>query len=114
VKDDYYITVDPKDVVIKDKKNSTVIRDNSFAGGINLVDTFLTDKDKEIMNIANWKAVTYAKASLDTRGDIIEVKVKNKFAPFGDKVRKFKVSDGEAFEIAKKFATEVESRIKYQ
>jgi hypothetical protein len=114
VKDDYYITVDPKDVIIKDKKNSTVIRDNSFAGGINLVDTFLTDKDKEIMNIANWKAVSYAKASLDTRGDIIEVKIKNKFAPFGDKVRKFKVSDGEAFEIAKKFATEVESRIKYQ
>jgi hypothetical protein len=114
VKDDYYITVDPKDVVIKDKKNSTVIRDNSFAGGINLVDTFLTDKDKEIMNISNWKAVTYAKASLDTRGDVIEVKIKNKFAPFGDKVRKFKVSDGESFEIAKKFTTEVESRIKYQ
>ena len=113
-KDDYYITVDPKDVQIKDKKSSTVIRDNNFAGGINLVDKFLTDKDKEIMNIANWKAISYAKASLDTRGDVIEVKIKNKFAPFGDKIRKFKVSDGEAFEIAKKFASEVEDRIKYQ
>lgn len=113
-KDDYYITVDPKDVEIKDKQRSTVIRDNNMAGGINLVDTFLTDKDKEIMNIADWKAISYSKAFLDTRGDIIEVKLKNKYAPFGDKVRKFKVSDGEAFEIAKKFATDVENRIKYQ
>ena len=113
-KDDYYITVDPKDVRIKDRKSSTVIRDNNFAGGVNLVDKFLTDKDKEIMNIANWKAISYAKASLDNRGDVIEVKLKNKFAPFGDKIRKFKVSDGEAFEIAKKFASEVEDRIKYQ
>ena len=113
-KDDYYVTVDPKDVQIKDKRNSTVIRDNNFAGGVNLMDKFLTDKDKEIMNIANWKTISYVKASLDTRGDVIEVKLKNKFAPFGDKIRKLKVSDGEAFEIAKKFASETEDRIKYQ
>jgi hypothetical protein len=41
-KDDYYITVDPDDVNIKDKKRSTVIRDTSMTGGINLFDTILT------------------------------------------------------------------------
>ena len=112
--DDYYIKVDPKDVQIKDRRSSTVIKDNSVTGGINLIDKFLTDKDKEVLGIQNWKAITFAKALQDNRGDVVEVKLKNRFAAFGDKTRKYRVTDGESFQIAKNFSSEVEDRIKYE
>lgn len=112
--DDYYIKVDPKDVQIKDRRSSTVIKDNSVTGGINLIDKFLTDKDKEVLGIQDWKSITFAKALQDNRGDVVEVKLKNRFAAFGDKSRKYRVTDGESFQIAKKFASEVEDRIKYE
>jgi hypothetical protein len=112
--DDYYIKVDPKDVQIKDRRSSTVIKDNSVTGGINLIDKFLTDKDKEVLGIQNWKAITFAKALQDNRGDVVEVKLKNRFAAFGDKTRRYRVTDGESFQIAKTFASEVEDRIKYE
>jgi hypothetical protein len=51
---------------------------------------------------------------MDRRGDVIEVKIRNKYAPFGRRTMKYVVSDGEQFEIAKKFASDVEDRIKYQ
>lgn len=114
VSDDYYIKVDPKDVQVKDRRSSTVIRDNSVVGGVNLIDKFLTDKEKEILGIQNWKAITFAKALQDNRGDVIEVKLKNRFASFGDKTRRYRVTDGESFQIAKKFSGEVEDRIKYE
>ena len=113
-KDDYYITVDPKDVNIKDKKRSTVIRDTSMSGGINLFDTILTARDKEALKIENWKTVTFAKEIRDNRGDITEVKFRNKYAPFGDKSRKYRVTDGEAFELAKRFVEQTKDRIKYE
>jgi hypothetical protein len=114
VSDDYYIKVDPKDVQVKDRRSSTVIRDNSVVGGVNLIDKFLTDKEKEILGIQNWKAITFAKALQDNRGDVIEVKLKNRFASFGDKTRRYRITDGESFQIAKKFSGEVEDRIKYE
>ena len=112
--DDYFVKVDPKDVEIKDKRNSTVIRDKSVEGGINIMDEFLDAKNKEILGIGSWKAITFAKSMMDARGEVTEVKLKNRFAPFGDKVRKYRITDGEAFEIAKKFAEDVETRIKYE
>jgi len=114
VSDDYYIKVDPKDVQVKDRRSSTIIRDNSVVGGVNLIDKFLTDKEKEILGIQNWKAITFAKALQDNRGDVIEVKLKNRFASFGDKTRRYRITDGEAFQIAKNFSGEVEDRIKYE
>lgn len=114
VSDDYYIKVDPNDVKIKDRRSSTIIRDNSVTGGINLIDKFLSDKEKEVLGVEGWKAISFAKALQDNRGDIVEVKLKNKFASPGDRVRKYRVTDGEAFQIAKKFTTEVEDRIKYE
>lgn len=112
--DEYFLKVDPKDVEIKDKRNSTVIRDKSVEGGINIMDEFLDAKKKEMLGIPDWKAITFAKSMLDAKGDVTEVKLKNRFAPFGDKVRKYRVTDGESFEIAKKFAEDVETRIKYE
>jgi hypothetical protein len=113
-KDDYYITVSPEDVEIKDKKSSTVIRDMSMGGGVNLYDTLLTPTEKEALKIENWKTVTFAKELRDNKGDIIEVKFKNKYAPFGDKSRKYRATDGEAFEIAKRFVEQTKDRIKYE
>jgi hypothetical protein len=113
-KDDYYITVDPKDVKIKDKKSSTVVRDTSMTGGINLFDTILTPRDKETLKIENWKTITFAKELRDNRGDIREVKFRNKYAPFGDKSRKYRTTDGEAFELAKRFIEQTKDRIKYE
>jgi hypothetical protein len=113
-KDDYYITVDPKDVKIKDKKSSTVVRDTSMTGGINLFDTILTPRDKETLKIENWKTITFAKELRDNRGDIREVKFRNKYAPFGDKSRKYRSTDGEAFELAKNFIEQTKDRIKYE
>jgi hypothetical protein len=112
--DDYYITVDPDDVSIKNRKSSTVIRDKNFKGGLNIIDEFLTDRQKEILGIEDWNAITFAKAKMDRRGDVIEIKLRNKYAPMGRRTMKYSSSDGESFEIAKKFASDVEDRIKYQ
>ncbi len=112
--DDYFITVDPDDISIKNRKNATVIRDKNFKGGINIVDEFLTDKEKEVLGIPTWKAVTLAKTFMNGQGEVIKVKLKNRYAPMFNTVKTYDVNDGEAFQIAKKFAKEVEDRIKFQ
>ena len=113
-KDDYFITADPDDISIKNRKNATVIRDKNFKGGINIVDEFLTDKEKEILGIPTWKAVTLAKSFMNGQGEVIKVKLKNRYAPMFNTTKTYEVQDGEAFQIAKKFAKEVEDRIKFQ
>jgi hypothetical protein len=113
-KDDYYINANSNDINIKSKKNSTVVRDAQLAGGVNLFDTILTTRDKEALKIENWKTITFAKEIFDNRGDAIEVKFKNKYAPFGDKSRKYRATDGEAFELAKRFVEQTKDRIKFE
>ena len=113
-KDDYFITADPDDISIKNRKNATVIRDKNFKGGINIVDEFLTDKEKEVLGIPTWKAVTLAKTFMNGQGEVIKVKLKNRYAPMFNTSKTYEVRDGEAFQIAKKFAKEVEDRIKFQ
>jgi hypothetical protein len=113
-KDDYFITADPDDISIKNRKNATVIRDKNFKGGINIVDEFLTDKEKEVLGIPTWKAVTLAKTFMNGQGEVIKVKLKNRYAPMFNTAKTYEVRDGEAFQIAKKFAKEVEDRIKFQ
>ena len=113
-KDDYFITADPDDISIKNRKNATVIRDHNFKGGINIVDEFLTDKEKEVLGIPTWKAITLAKTFMNGQGEVIKVKLKNRYAPMFNTVKTYEVRDGEAFQIAKKFAKEVEDRIKFQ
>jgi hypothetical protein len=58
--------------------------------------------------------VTFVKEFYDNRGDVIEVKIMNRYAPWGDRKRRYKATDGEQFELAKKFASEVKDRIKYE
>lgn len=112
--DDYYITASPDDIGIKQKERSTTIRDYDYSGGLNLFDTLLTDRQKEILGIDLWKTITFAKEFYDKRGDVIEVKFKNRYAPFGDRTKKYRVTDGESFEIAKKFVEDTKERIKYE
>jgi len=113
-KDDYYIKTNADDIDIKNRKNSTVVRDTQLSGGVNLFDTILTPRDKEALKIENWKTITFAKEVFDSRGDATQVKFKNKYAPFGDKSRKYSATDGEAFELAKRFVEQTKDRIKYE
>lgn len=110
---DYYISTSPEDVVIKNKRHALIIRDKSDDTGINIFDKFLTDKDKEVLKIENWKSISSAKEVFDSRGDVTKVKLWNRYAPWGDRKRVYTVTDGESFELAKKFAEEVKDRIKY-
>ena len=85
-----------------------------MSGGVNLFDTILTPRDKETLKIENWKTITFAKEVFDNRGDATAVKFRNKYAPFGDKSRKYSATDGEAFELAKRFVEQTKDRIKYE
>lgn len=110
---DYYISTSPEDVVIKNKRHALIIRDRSDDTGINIFDKFLTDKDKEVLKIENWKSISSAKEIFDSKSDVTKVKLWNRYAPWGDRKRVYTVTDGESFELAKKFAEEVKDRIKY-
>ena len=108
------IKTSPDDVIIKDRKSSTIIRDRNFKDGVNLIDEVLTPREKEILKIENWKSISFAKEFRNNRGDVVEVKLRNRYASFGDKSRKYQIVDGESFEVAKKFVQEVKDRIKYE
>lgn len=108
------VVVSPKDVKIKDRKNKIVIRDKTVGDGVNILDEFMTDSDKEKMGISDWKAVTYAKGKKNRKGEIDQVILRNKYAPLGDRSRRYSVTDGSKFELAKKFVEEVDDRIKYE
>ena len=112
--DDYYINVNPDDVSVKNRRNSTVITDRNTEGGINIEEKFLTDKDKEVLGIENWKSITTAKSVLDGKGDVIKVVLRNKYAAFGNTRKVYKVEDGESFQIAVAFAKELEDRLRYR
>jgi hypothetical protein len=101
------------DVVKKDRKTDTVIRDFDINGGINLMKEFLSDNEKEALKIQNWNMITFAKELRDNSGKVIEVKFRNKYAPFGQKSRRYRAIDDEPFVIAKKFIADVRRRIQY-
>lgn len=113
-KDDYYITVNPDDVSVKNRRNATIITDNNSDGGINIQDKFLTEKEREVLGIENWKSITTAKTTLDGNGDIITVKLKNGNAALGNRRKTYRVTDGESFQVAVKFAKEIEDRLRYR
>jgi hypothetical protein len=110
-KDNYYFTVSANDINTKSNSHSVSIIDNS--GGVNLFDEILTERDKEVLKIENWKSITFAKILLNNRGDVIGVKLNNNNAPLGDKTRNYQLTDGEAFELAKMFVNQAKDRIKY-
>jgi hypothetical protein len=108
------IVTSPKDVKIRDRKNKIVIRDKSVEDGVNIMDEFLSDNEKKILGITDWRAITLAKGKKNKNGEIDEVVLRNRYAPIGRKTKKFRITDGEAFELAKKFVEETDDRIKYE
>jgi hypothetical protein len=108
------IVTSPKDVKIRDRKNKIVIRDKSVSDGVNIMDEFLSDEDKKILGITDWRAITLAKGKKNKNGEIDEVVLRNRYAPLGRKTKKYRITDGEAFEVAKKFLDETDERIKYE
>lgn len=108
------IVTSPKDVKIKDRDKKLVIRDRSVDDGVNIMDEFLSDEDRKILGIADWKAVSLAKAKRNKEGEIDEIVLRNKYAPLGRKTKKYRITDGEPFEVAKKFVEETDQRIKYK
>jgi hypothetical protein len=108
------IVTSPKDVKIRDRKNKIVIRDKSDDDGVNIMDEFLSDEDKKILGITDWRAITLAKGKKNKNGEIDEVVLRNRYAPLGRKTKKYRITDGEAFEVAKKFLDETDERIKYE
>jgi hypothetical protein len=108
------IITTPDDVKIKNRKRKTIIRDKIVDDGVNLLDEFITDKEKDILGISDWKSVTFAKAVKNRSGEVDKIVLRNKYAPLGYKTKKYKPADGEKFEIAKKFIEEADQRIKYK
>jgi hypothetical protein len=114
ITDDYYVSAKPEDIKIIKRKGATVIIDKNKDDGFDLAGKFLSEKEKEILGIDSWDSITLAKGYLDNKGNMIEIKLKNKYGTSGNRVKKYKITDGEAFDIAKKFVDTVESRIKYE
>jgi len=106
------VKANPRDVSVSSNRRSTEIEDTPMPGGVNIFDKFLTYKEKEILSISNWKNITFAKEILDRAGNVIEIKLSNKYASFGDRKRRYSPQDGESFEIARNFVEEVKDRIK--
>jgi len=101
-----------RDISIKTTKDDTTIVDNPVPNGVSIIDRFLTNQEKNILGISNWKYITSAKEIYDSAGNVVEVKLRNGYADFLDKKVRFKSKDGESFKIAKKFIEEVKDRIK--
>ena len=99
------------DITKKERKHSTVIKDQDKDGGINLLDEFLTPEDKEILGISDWDKVTMVKARYDNNGEISKIIIRNKDADFMKKSKDYSPSDGESFEIAKKLLQSAQSRL---
>jgi len=99
------------DITKKERKHSTVIKDQDKDGGVNLLDEFLTSEDKSILGISDWDKVTMVKARYDNNGEISKIIIRNKDAQFMKKSKDYVPSDGESFEIAKKLLQSAQSRL---
>jgi hypothetical protein len=113
IEDDYYITANPRNVKIKDTKSKSIIRNNDRINELDLFNSILTGRQKEILHIENWTTITYSKAKRNRSGDIIEVKFVNKNASIGDRRRRYRLLNGEAFQLAEKYVTEFTRRVRY-
>lgn len=103
--------INAPDILKKERKHSTVIKDQDKDGGVNLMDEFLTTEDKEILGISDWDKVTMVKARYDNNGEISKIIIRNKDAQFMKKSKGYSPSDGESFKIAKKLLQSAQSRL---
>ena len=99
------------DISKKERKHSTVIKDQDKDGGINLMDEFLTTEDKGILGISDWDKITMVKARYDNSGEISKIIIRNKDAEFMKKSKEYTPEEIESFEIAKKLLQSAQSRL---
>lgn len=100
-----------EDVKIRDRSRRLVIRDRDVSGGVNVMEEFLSPEERSTLGISDWDRITVAKGKKDNRGVIKEVILKNRKAPAGSRIKKYRKTDGAAFEIAKNFLEEAKDRI---
>jgi len=113
--DDGETTTTPDDVKYKERNRAIVIKDRVKEDGINIMNEFLTDEEKDILQISSWKAITKIRAKRErkTGGEITKITLRNSKAGLGDKVREYTPVDGKSFEVAKKLVDSVKSEVKY-
>ncbi len=99
------------DIIKKERKHSTVIKDKDVDGGINIAEEFLTSEDKNTLGIPNWDKITMIKARYDDNDEISKIILRNKDAQFMDKSRDYSPGDGDSFEIAKKLLKSAQSQL---
>ncbi len=104
--------IDATGMTKRETDRSVVIRDKEKAGPT-LIKEFLDRKSVEILDIENWKRITYIKEKKDRSGEPFEIILKNSDAKFTDKTRIYDKDSGLPFEIAKKFVKTCVDRLKF-
>lgn len=105
-------TISSDDISIKNRKNSTIIRDKDPRGGINPLEKFGSDELRRDLGISDWDNITYAKIRYDRSDNPSRIILKNNLARVGDRKRTVKQGDL-GFDSALKFAQDLEAGIKY-
>lgn len=108
-------TTTTDDVKYKERNRTVIIKDRVKDGGINIMDEFLTDEEKDLLQIGGWKNITKIKANRNrkTGGEITKITLRNSKAGLGDKIREYTPVDGKSFKVAKKLIDSVKSEVKY-
>jgi hypothetical protein len=104
--------IDATGMTKRETDRSVVIRDKEKAGPT-LVKEFLDQKSIDILDIKNWKRITYIKEKKDRSGEPFEIILKNSDAKFTDKTRIYDKDSGLPFEIAKKLVKTCVDRLKF-
>jgi len=101
------------DIVRKERRNTTIIKDKDKDGGVNMMDEFVSDDDKEILGINNWDSITMVKVKYDKNNPDLPIKIilRNKNADFMDRSREYTKEDGESFDVAKKLVGSAQSNL---
>jgi hypothetical protein len=100
------------DLVVKTRKNSTVLRDKDARGGTNPLEEFGSEELKRDLGISDWDNITYAKVRYDREHEPQRIILKNNLAKIGDRKRVIKKGQL-GFDAALRFATKLEAAIKY-
>jgi len=106
------IQADRADVQIKSGSRSLSIKDRDIEGGISILDEFGTEELMRKLNIEDWEEITSVKVREDSEGNPIKVVLKNRFAESGNRRRTLRKGE-EGFDVALKFANDVEDGISF-
>jgi hypothetical protein len=104
--------IDATGMVKRETDRSIVIRDKEKSGP-SLIEEFLDQKSVDILDIKEWKRITYIKEKKDRSGEPFEIILKNSDARFSDRTRIYDKDSGLPFDLAKKFVKTCVDRLKF-